>query len=532
MHGHILSIQTHTIGIVGAGPMALYTLKELINSRRSLHITVFESANQAGSGMPYSSDMNADFMYCNAFSHEIPTMTQPLTCWLESQDRAFLQDWNLTPDLISSRAFYPRVLLGKYMESEFADICDLGWQNGHQIKVLTGHQVLDISPDPSGGAECLVQTHSGTQRLSFNKVIIATGHDWPTVPRIDEVDLVSPWPYTNIQALKAGPIGVLGSSLSAIDTVIALGFEHGEFHEEDNCVSWFAKDSSSNLNISMVSHKGIMPEPDFYYPYPYLPLKHVNPEAVCQEVSKGSDQLLKRVFDLLIAELTDADPEYMIELGAGAETVSGFAKAYFERRERLGGLKALRETLEESQTSKELKQPIAYRYSLLRGHESFELILEHLNQADWKLFMDQLMPVFADCYSAVPHVSVRRILALYDAGVLEILPTGASSQFSGSSDAVTVSTLDGKVTLDAMIDARGQSSASMRHLPFKSLTGLLKYPDRPILQPFEVQTTQLKHSGIYCLAMPQLLERHPFSQGLPNCKALAVQVVESLDWEC
>ncbi len=523
-----MSTTKHTIGIIGSGPMATYLLKGLIQAPQPLSITVFEAASDAGCGMPYRAGMNADYMYCNAFSREIPAITQRLATWLGQQDDAYLETWDLERDDIDAREFYPRVLVGAYMASEFAALVDDGREAGHEIKVLADHKVIDIAPD---GAEylCDVETPEGRRRFSFQWIVIATGHVWPDEPRIDEARLLSPWPYTNVFVPNPGAIGILGSSLSAIDTIVALGHEYGTFTETDDKTVWFPKDGREDLSITMVSYRGIMPEPDFYYPYPYAPLVHIHPEAVKAEVKNGASGLLQRVFTLLIAELNETAPDYMARLGAEATTIEGFADAYFQHREEVGGLRALKDALADALHSITEKETQPHRYALLRGHENFEVILEHLDEEDWQMFMEKLMPVFGDCYAAVPHISVRRILALYDAGVLDILPTGPTSRFKDApSGGVTATTVDGKVTFGALIDARGQSSSPLTQLPFASLTKLFARPQAPLREPYRLTLPADRAQTIYCLAMPQLLERHPFSQGLPNCHAIGRMVSQDI----
>ena len=367
------------------------------------------------------------------------------------------------------------------------------------------------------------------ERVSFTHVVLATGHSWPSNPRIGSADLISPWPYTNVTDLEVGRIGVLGSSLSAIDVIVALGHEHGSFMEDGDRVSWFPKKGHESIAITMVSHRGIMPEPDFYYPFPYDDLRHVRADAVANEVEQGTAGLLDRVFALLIAELDAADPSYVASLGDDARTIEGFAVAYFEQRQRLGGLRALRETLRQSVASIAAKETQHHRYALLRGHENFEPILEHLDDDDWETFRSQLLPVFADCYAAIPHISVRRILALYDAGVLDIIPTGADGSFSNASGrGVIVHTVDGDIRFDALIDARGQAAASLADLPFAHLTEALSDPDAILVEPFRLDLRSQGRGTVYCLAMPQVLERHPFSQGLPNCAELGRVVAKDL----
>jgi len=504
------------IAIVGAGAMATYTLKMLVASESPLDITVFEASKEPGCGMPYRAGTNADYMYCNAFSKEIPSITQPLVTWLHDRDDAHLARWDLDRSDIDARVFYPRVMLGEYLQSEFDQLCQLGRNKGHVIEVVTVSEVVDVTP--AGDRVELSAVTAGTEnQFSFTHVVLATGHTWPTHPRLGSADLVSPWPYTNVTDLEPGRIGVLGSSLSAIDVIVALGHEHGTFIEDGDRVSWFAEKGHESVAITMVSHRGIMPEPDFYYVYPYEDLRHIGAEAVANEVAQGSDGLLDRVFALLIAELDEADPDYMAALGEHARTVDGFADAYFEHRERLGGLRALRETLGRAVASIDDKEPQHHRYALLRGHESFEPILERLDDDDWQRLSSKLLSVFADCYAAVPHVSVRRILALYDAGVLDIIPTGPDGSFSNAKGGVVVSTIDGDVRFDALVDARGQAAAPLTDLAFPHLTEALTDPHAMLVEPFQLDLRDQGEATIYCLSMPQILERHPFSQGLPNC---------------
>jgi len=515
------------IAIIGAGPMAIYTVKELIKSETPLCLSIYDKEQEMGCGMPYRSGMNADYMYCNAFSREIPPITRGLVTWLHEQDDDALRGLGLTRDEIDARDFYPRVLLGAFFSDAFLDLCEAGRTAGHDIRLYPRHEVTDIEPLATG-ARLHFTAAGDSQTAAFDEVVIATGHDWPAAPHIGEADLVSPWPYTNITALPAGEIGILGSSLSAIDVIVTLGQTHGTFIHKGDDVRWFPKTDCNVPLITMVSHKGIMPEPDFFYPYPYAPLRHINAEAVEAEIAKGSDGLLQRVFDLLIAELNADAPAYIDALGPQGQTIDGFADAYFDHRVTMGGLRALRDTLNSAVDTMRNKETQPHRYVLLRGHENFDLILEHLTQDDRARFYDKLMPVFGDCYAAIPHISVKRVLALYDAGVLRIVPTGEESTFHNTKNGgVCAQTLDGELRFDAMIDARGQAAAPLGKLPFPTLTKGLSNED-DLKTPFRLEVPAQDRGAIYCLAMPQILTQHPFSQGLPNCAELAQVAVQDM----
>lgn len=516
------------VGIIGCGAMAVYALKWLIAKSVPVSIEIFEAADDAGTGMPYRQGVNADYMLCNAFSREIPPVTRSLIAWLESRPQVELSEWELSTHDLNARAFYPRSLIGEYLESEFRDLCEIARQAGYDVQVHTGSTVTDVTLQ-GDTATLVCDTGQRNPQRAFDVVIIATGHRWPAEPTIDDARLVSPWPSATVEGLPEGRIGVLGSSLSAIDVVIALGHAHGRFEEYRDKVEWFPHNPESALRITMVSRTGVMPEGDFYYPFPYAPLEHLTKEALEQEIARGDGGLLQRVFALLCAELDAADPAYLDGLGPDARTIEGFAPSYFSHRREISALAAAKEGLANARKSMNNRETVAHRYALLRGHETFGNVLRHLGDADYRRFGDHLMPVFADCYAAVPHLSLARIVALYDAGVLELLATCEGARFTQAGDGpVTVETEDGERSFEVMVDARGQAPAPLHELPFPSLTAQLPTDEGPILEPFRLPVRGADAAPIYCLAMPQLLERYPFSQGLANCDALARLVVDDI----
>jgi uncharacterized NAD(P)/FAD-binding protein YdhS len=501
------------VAIIGSGATAVYTLKYLIKSKQPLDITLFESSNEVGKGMPYRSDMNADYMLCNAFSKEIPLVTRSLIDWLEHLPKRELGEWELSSHELSARAFYPRLLIGEFLADEFQDLCKKANSAGHNVKVKPGERVTDIIP--SDQDTVTLETSKAVAPTQYDHVIIATGHSWPAHPKLNDADLLSPWPYTNITKLAPGNIGILGSSLSAIDIVVALATAHGEFIEENGTVTWQPNNPNTKLKITMVSKDGIMPEGDFYYPYPYQSLKLFSREAVDTEINKGNQGLLQRLFELLCDELNESDPDYFKTLGQQSKSVEEFSKAYFKRRKELGGLAAVKLDFATARKSLRERKTIPYRYVLLRAHENFDRALRSLDNDDYALFKKTLLPVFADSYAAVPHLSLARIIAMFDANVLELKASGENADFRNTeNNAVIVETEEETLKFDVLIDARGQSAAPLDELPFPSLVKVLLAEQSHVESPFRLKTA--KPSSIYCLALPQLLQRYPFSQGLAN----------------
>jgi uncharacterized NAD(P)/FAD-binding protein YdhS len=523
-----MTTKRKAIAVAGGGPMALFVLKHLMAATIPLRVVLFERHDLAGTGMPYRQDISPDFMLANIFSREIPTIQQPLATWLRAQPADMLARWGLRPKDISARAFYPRTLLGAYLAAQLQELVAAGTAAGHQVELRTEQDVIDIHPR-TGAVVVAGQPANGPKAEAFDHIILATGHTWDAVPTEGEATLISPWPASNICALAAASIGILGSSLSAVDVAVALAYAHGRFSGGAKGLKWTPKPGHAGLRITMVSKTGILPEADFYYAYPYEPLIHLTEEAVQGLVNDGKGRLLRRTFDLLLAELRSCDPDYLRDLALDRPTISSFAKAYFARRQRLGAFRALKLNLVESRATIRRKETIAWRYALLRGHEVFEAALPHLTAAEWKVFRSHLLPVFADCYAAVPHLSLDRLVALHDAGVLDVVRSGDKARFlAGPQGGVFVRNGNKDLAFEAMVDARGQTSAPPADLPFPTLVNDLTDPDRPVEAPFPLALRGQSGTDVICLSMPQVLERYPFSQGLPNCDALAERAVAAL----
>lgn len=518
----------HRIGIIGAGPMAVFLVKHLIRSKRPLRIVILERHSLAGTGMPYRQEMSPDYMLSNIFSREIPTIHEPLAKWLRHQPAEKLARWDISPDAISARAFYPRTLLGAYLASQLQALVAAGIEAGHEVDVRTGHDVVDVKPE-AASTMVVAQTADGMMNEAFDKVVLATGHTWNNQPMEGDASLVSPWPASNIAALPAAAIGILGSSLSAVDVAIALAHKHGRFARTKDSLIWTAHQGCGALHITMVSKTGILPEADFYYAYPYEPLIHLTEDAVKGIVADGNGRVLERTFDLLMQEIQSCDPAYLADLAMGTPTIEAFGEGYFSRRQKMGAFRALRTNLAESRATIAREETIAWRYALLRGHEVFEEALPHITNDDWQTFRTHLLPVFADCYAAVPHLSLQRLAALRAAGGIDIVASGDDAQFlQGRDGGVIVRIGDEKYPFVAMVDARGQIAALPAELPFAALVAALLDPEKPVEAPFRLALHPGVQDGVFCLSMPQVLVRYPFSQGLPNCDTLSETVAEAI----
>lgn len=112
------------IAIVGAGPTGIYTLFSLLQQQTPLSISIFEQADEAGVGMPYSDEENSKMMLANIASIEIPPINCTYLEWLQKQEASHLQRYGVKKETLHDRQFLPRILLGEYFRDQFLRLVD------------------------------------------------------------------------------------------------------------------------------------------------------------------------------------------------------------------------------------------------------------------------------------------------------------------------------------------------------------------------------------------------------------------------
>ncbi len=100
------------------GLRGYYTLFSLLQQQTPLSISIFEQADEAGVGMPYSDEENSKMM-ANIASIEIPPINCTYLEWLQKQEASHLQRYGVKKETLHDRQFLPRILLGKYFRDQF-----------------------------------------------------------------------------------------------------------------------------------------------------------------------------------------------------------------------------------------------------------------------------------------------------------------------------------------------------------------------------------------------------------------------------
>ncbi|MDX5350388.1 MAG: FAD/NAD(P)-binding protein [Paracoccaceae bacterium] len=511
------------IAIVGTGPTGLYTLHRLLNARTPLTVTLFEASPLAGVGLPYSPDSAQVTMLANIASIEIPPLGETYLDWLRRQPAALLRLYGADPATLHDRQFLPRLLLGAWFRDALERMIAGAAAQGHRVALREGTRVTDVAV--SGDDLRLVfQTAGVEESLLFSHVVLATGHDWPEDPAHDPGHFVSPWSGLIEAAVPPSRVGVLGTSLSAIDAAMAVACQHGRFDPDDDGFTLLP--GSERLKITLMSRNGLLPEADFWCPLPYLPLRHLTEDALDREARAGSKGLLDRLWRLMVAELASADPAWTAANGIAHLSVEGFADAYFAPRLACDPFDWAAQNLAEVTRNADARRVVDWRYAILRMHAPMERMVGRLTGAD-RLRFEALKRVFIDNYAAVPPQAIRRLLALRRAGCLEVLALGKDYALDRADGVARLVARDGtRAAFDVLIDARGQKALTAADLPFPSLRAALGTGDVAMDDTFAIR--DLGAGRIFLPAAPYLLSRFPFAQGITASADMAASVAAAL----
>ncbi|MGI2034222.1 FAD/NAD(P)-binding protein [Rhizobium panacihumi] len=533
------------ICIIGSGPTGIFTLKNLIKSAIPLNISIYEAEQNAGKGTPYLPDANDPVMLSNIPSIEIPMLPETLVDWLSRQGDDYLASFSIVRSRINGREFYPRLVLGDYFQDQFTAILADGRNRGHDIQVQSGHRVTDIA---LGTDDIRIRVGSSDAEFDavFDHVVMATGHSWPEKTEVRPGYFSSPWPAAALKLAGHGRLGVLGTSLSGIDALLTVASSRGSFVLDGAGDLQFQPAAGyKDFSAAMMSRKGLLPEADFYCPLPYLNPAVCTQEAVDNEIASGPTRLLDRIFDLFRKEITFADPDYAAEIGLSLLTVDTFADAYYGRRSNVDPFAWAAANLAEAERNIERQFTITWRYAILITHENIARAIPHLDTDDLQRFNRSFKSIFVDEYATVPHLSIKRLLALRNSGRLEIIRLEENYEIETDDLARGARIIMGRKeeVFDTFIDATGQSALSAQDLPFPTLlqqSGIkaAATPEPANLICDDERTTFKRTGGIdvddfyrplktapltnrlYCVAIPFLLHKHPFVQGITSAAEL------------
>jgi uncharacterized NAD(P)/FAD-binding protein YdhS len=273
----------------------------------------------------------------------------------------------------------------------------------------------------------------------------------------------------------------------------------------------------------------VLPEADFYCPLPYEPLTIMSDAALA--ACARSERPLDCIFELLRAEIDAADPAYARQVGLASLDADRFADAYFAAREAQDPFRWARRNLEEVEYNKANRITVPWRYALLRMHEKVEEVVPEFSDTDRKRFDDGLKKVFVDNYAAVPPESIRRLLALRDAGVLSVLALGEDYNLHHETARTVIDAKGTSHVFDVFIDARGQKALTSEDLPLPTLRQALLEAghDTPeVAEDYSLIGVDGYAGRVAMAAIPYLMHDKPFVQGITACADIGAAIAKGM----
>ncbi|TLD71805.1 hypothetical protein FEM03_06610 [Phragmitibacter flavus] len=477
------------IAIIGSGPSSIYLLKHLLDEKDFFKehfevISIFEKSKVMGIGMPYSPETTERHNLSNISSEEIPPLEISFADWLRLQPREMLEGWGINKDEISDSEVYSRLALGGYLCDQYRGILDRMTQSGMTIRKHSGCEVTDIQDLPEVGRVRVV-TKSGVAHEA-DQVIIATGHRWIGKDRPEQGFYASPWPIFKLfpeeNAFHDFPVGILGASLSAFDVVSSLAHRHGEFVKKSGKLSYRPHPDAEHFKVVLHSSNGTLPHLQFDQEEPFREIyRHTNRDEMLGLVDDDGYLRIGRYFDtvcrpaLMEAFEKDELPEVVKDLQRAEFGLKEFIEKMSDKHEYSDAFEGMRIEMVEARESVLQHRPIHWKEVIDDLMYTLNFHAELLPAEDHLLLQSQLMPFQMNVIAAMPLPSGDIILALRDAGKIEMVSGKVSvpkKQEAKGKTSIEIESEEGeKSTAEyrLFIDSSGQKELGLEDYPFPSL---------------------------------------------------------------
>lgn len=219
---------TRTLAVIGGGSVATSYLHHLVEAWEAeinageASVVVFEPRDRIGRGGAYDTDLDSNLLNVTAGAMSVAgDDREHFFRWLKKNG---IREFRGKP--ITTDGFLPRPLFGTYLEDAFRDLTMRAARCGLKIKHRKA-AAIDLVPLAAGFT---VVADDGLHE-TFERVVLAIGNlDSTAFKHLKGTNLYFDTPYP-VKALCASvttsmDVGILGTSLSAIDAIAALS-AHG-----------------------------------------------------------------------------------------------------------------------------------------------------------------------------------------------------------------------------------------------------------------------------------------------------------------
>lgn len=570
------------LAMIGSGASTVYSMKHLLDSAAVLggeleSVTVFEKSGRAGYGMPYSPDTTDRHNMSNISSEEIPDLGESFYDFLIRQADGKLEEWAIDRDSLNESEVYCRLALGEYLHSRYQAIKGGLEAVGIRVEERLRSEVEDIRDEPEG--DHVILELKGGHGEAFDTVVIATGHAWEDKDDPARGYHASPWPIGKVLPAEGNyhnhRIGTLGASLSAFDVISSLAHRHGKFYKNGHGFIYKPHEGTEEFGLVMHAANGRLPHLQFDQVEPFREVyRHVGRERLLGLADGGGRLRLDCYFDevcrpALLRAFGKDGLELMVgKLSDGEFGLEDFVEEMTDRHDHGDAFAGMKLEMLEARHSVRSHTPIHWKETLDDLLYCLNYHAELLPAEDHLRLQRVVMPFLMNVIAAMPLPSAHILLALHDAGKLDLVTGYVSRNEGREGDTETLVSVDHeggtKETRYAMfIDCGGQRPLELEDFPFRSLveSGAVRKARAEFIDPamageaagerrksliFEEAGRTFYHTGgididagfrviggdgesnkrIYDIAFPHTSGVRPYSYGLQACNATSGVMVE------
>lgn len=465
------------VAIIGGGPSGLFMYKRLVEENiAGLKVSIFESRKQLGAGMPYSYEGATPEHLTNVSDHEIPALVSTIEDYVQSLSETTLRSYGIDVDDFNRYKVVPRLLLGRYLSEQFMLLKRMADEKGIETQIHLGSQVSDII-DLESQTQVKIMVGS-TDTYIVDKVIICTGHKWPTRYEGNvEHYFESPYPPSKLALKTDHAVGLRGASLTAIDAIRTIARHNGSFEAlETGELRYQIDPGSENFKLLMHTRSGLLPAIRFHQEEPFLANKLLisEEELMLNRLENEGFVSLDFLFDRNFkAQFKEKDPDFY----AIVEKLSleDFVEAVLSLREQEDAFEGFRQEHEQALKSIRRRQSIYWKEVLSALSFTLNYPAKYMSAEDMLRLKKVLMPLISIVIAFVPQSSSRELLALHNAGRLEVVNVGTDSCVEPASDRganyfyTDESGIEVKTHYKTFVDCVGQRPLDFKEFPFKSL---------------------------------------------------------------
>jgi uncharacterized NAD(P)/FAD-binding protein YdhS len=309
-------------------------------------------------------------------------------------------------------------------------------------------------------------------------VVICTGHYWPKKHEGKVHGYYdSPYPPSKLALKLNHAVALRGSSLTAIDAIRTLARHNGTFEKDENdFLKYTLNERSENFKIIMHSRSGFLPAIRFHLEDSHLRNDSLlTTEEIANHIKENNGFLsLDYIFEKDFKDIfKKKDPEFYQQIkNMNIET---FVEKMMALRERVEPFHLFKAEYKEAEKSIKRHESVYWKEMLAILSFAMNYPAKYLSAEDMMRLQKELLPLISLVIAFVPQSSCKELMALHDAGLLEIVAVGLDNEIEMKEEGGIVYHYkdDGhekrSVKYSTFIDCVGQAHLSYNDFPFKSL---------------------------------------------------------------